>query len=159
MIVTDKSQNDLDPSHRTQAEALLNDSLPLLIRFLTDRQLETANSVFPYLSDLLKSVRSMRSDLWPADEAQYKKYNKKQPPQPNTASAIVPPPPTTVPLPDDKRRFLLSLLQVLITQLEWPEDAEWAVAEIEGPDTDLDEAGLFWKMRRVRCSFSSVTLS
>ena len=50
------AESDLEESHRAQAEQMLNDSLPLLIRFLTDRQIETSNSVFPYLSDLLKSV-------------------------------------------------------------------------------------------------------
>lgn len=80
---------------------------------------------------------------------QFKKYVK-TPSAPSNGRTMAPPPPP-VPLPPGKREFLLSVLEVVVRQLEWPEDTEWECVQDE---TDSDEGvEAFCAMRR---SFRSV---
>lgn len=60
-----------------------------------------------------------------------------------------PPPPPMPPLPSDKRQFLASLLDVLIRQLAWPQNAEWEAPGGEDPDPG-DDLALFQTLRTVR---------
>jgi exportin-T len=56
-------------------------------------------------------------------------------------------PPPALPLPAAKRQFLMSLLEVVVQQLEWAPDAEW---EAPGNDEEIDEdVAAFWAMRSV----------
>lgn len=52
----------------------------------------------------------------------------------------MPPPANPLPLPDAKRQFLSSLLDILVRQLAWPEDADWETPGTEDPDPDDDMA-------------------
>lgn len=45
-----------------------------------------------------------------------------------------PPPPPVIPLSEERRQFLSSLLDILIRQLAWPRDAEWEAPTGEEPD-------------------------
>ena len=45
-------------------------------------------------------------------------------------------------LPQERRDFLASLLDVSVRQLAWPEDAEWEAPTGEEPDPDDDLAML-----------------
>lgn len=62
----------------------------------------------------------------------------------------MPPPATPLPLPDSKRQFLSSLLEVLIRQLAWPEDADWEAPGAEDPDPE-DDLAQFQTLRVVSC--------
>ncbi|KAL1411126.1 pre-tRNA nuclear export protein [Vanrija albida] len=121
---------------RNEADAMLSNSIPLVLRFLSDRNPEVPTAVSPFVSDLLRT---------------FKKYMKPpNPAQPNGNRAAAPPV-TAIPLPPAKRQFLLNVLEVVVRQLEWPEDVEWEVAQ---DDTDADEeVAAFYAMRQ---SFRSV---
>ena len=54
---------------------------------------------------------------------------------------------STDPLPEQKRAFLASLVQVILTKLKWDEDAE-------PEDLDEDENAEFENLRKVGCSAS-----
>nr|XP_019009359.1 exportin-T [Kwoniella pini CBS 10737]OCF48140.1 exportin-T [Kwoniella pini CBS 10737] len=104
-LVTFTENTDVPEPLRNEAEALMTNALPLLLRFLSDRQYEVPISVAPFASDILRVVGQ---------------------PQPST-------PPATIPLTPQRREFLSSMLDILIRQLAWPEDAEW-----EAPGTEED---------------------
>lgn len=69
----------------------------------------------------------------------------------------MPPPANPLPLPDAKRQFLSSLLDILVRQLAWPEDADWETPGTEDPDPD-DDMAKFSQLRIVSpplwCIFS-----
>lgn len=50
-------------------------------------------------------------------------------------------------MPANKRQFLLSVLEVVVRQLQWPADAEWEIVQESDPDTDEDIAA-FCAMRK-----------
>jgi exportin-T len=49
------------PNHEIQTEAceLLNQTLPVMLRFMADEYDDTSSTVFPFLSVVLNSVRNM----------------------------------------------------------------------------------------------------
>lgn len=49
---------------RNEAEEMMNPALPLLLRFLSDRQYEVPLSVSPFVSDLLRIVSMVFFFLW-----------------------------------------------------------------------------------------------
>ncbi|BEJ16561.1 hypothetical protein CspHIS471_0511660 [Cutaneotrichosporon sp. HIS471] len=119
---------------RNEADAMLSASIPLILRFLSDRHPEVPTAVSPFVSDLLRT---------------FKKYVK--PPAAASNGRTMAPPPPPVPLPPGKREFLLSVLEVVVRQLEWPEDVEWEAVQDQA---DADEAvEAFCAMRK---SFRSV---
>ncbi|TXT13691.1 hypothetical protein VHUM_01058 [Vanrija humicola] len=121
---------------RNEADSMLSNSIPLVLRFLSDRNPEVPTAVSPFVSDLLRT---------------FKKYMKPgNPAQPNGNKVAVPPP-AAIPLPPAKRQFLLNVLEVVVRQLEWPEDLEWEIAQ-DDADTD-EEVAAFFAMRQ---SFRSV---
>nr|XP_019043552.1 exportin-T [Kwoniella bestiolae CBS 10118]OCF22482.1 exportin-T [Kwoniella bestiolae CBS 10118] len=106
---------------RNEAESMMTVGLPLLLRFLSDRQYEVPIAVAPFASDLLRVVTG-----------------QPQPPAPS------PPPPLT----PQRREFLASMLDILIRQLAWPDDAEW---EAPGSDEDSDDEMALFRTFRVQC--------
>lgn len=63
----------------------------------------------------------------------------------------MPPPANPLPLPDAKRQFLTQLLDILVRQLAWPEDADWETPGTEDPDPE-DDMFKFAQLRIVRIS-------
>ncbi|KIR29357.1 exportin-T [Cryptococcus deuterogattii LA55] len=117
---------------RNEAEEMMNPALPLLLRFLSDRQYEVPLSVSPFVSDLLRI---------------YKRLYK--PPNPSTKAGQAPSPPSSLPqLSPERRQFLASMLDILIRQLAWPEDTEW---EAPGNEDELDEDIAAFKNFRGSC--------
>lgn len=128
------------PEHlKAEAESMLSEVIPLILRFLSDRNPEVPTAISGFVSELLRT---------------FKKYVK--PPVAGAAhrangSSSMPPPPAPVPLPPQKRQFLSSVLEVVVRQLEWPEDADWEVINDDSdPDDDIEA---FCAMRQ---SFRSV---
>ncbi|WWC73701.1 exportin-T [Kwoniella pini CBS 10737] len=80
---------------------------------------EVPISVAPFASDILRVYKRIYKPptMPPPTKGQ---------PQPST-------PPATIPLTPQRREFLSSMLDILIRQLAWPEDAEW-----EAPGTEED---------------------
>ena len=62
----------------------------------------------------------------------------------------MPPPANPIPLPPAKRQFLSSLLDVLVRQLAWPQDADWEAPGTEDPDPG-DDMAMFQNLRIVSC--------
>jgi hypothetical protein len=60
----------------------------------------------------------------------------------------MPPPANPIPLPPAKRQFLSSLLDVLVRQLAWPQDADWEAPGTEDPDPG-DDMAMFQNLRIV----------
>lgn len=120
---------------REEADNQLNNSIQLVLCFLSDRNPEVPTAISAFVSDLLRT---------------YKRYIK--PAQPaQTNGKAQQPVPSPVPLPPGKRQFLLSVLEVVVKQLEWPEDVDWEIVQDE---QDADDAVLaFYAMRQ---SFRSV---
>nr|ODN95651.1 exportin-T [Cryptococcus depauperatus CBS 7855] len=102
---------DITEPLRLEAEKMMNEALPLLLRFLSDRHYEVPLSVSPFVSDLLRIVPGQ------------------------TASPSLGP----LQLSSERRQFLASMLDVLIRQLAWPEDTDWEAPGNED-DTDEDIA-------------------
>ncbi|WWC65824.1 uncharacterized protein I303_108446 [Kwoniella dejecticola CBS 10117] len=114
---------DIPEPLRNEAEAMMTNSLPLLLRFLSDRQYEVPIAVAPFASDILRV---------------YKRIHKAPAMPPPTKGQPHPPPPApATPLTPQRREFLASMLDILIRQLAWPEDAEW---EAPGSEEDPDDA-------------------
>lgn len=65
---------------------------------------------------------------------------------------MAPPPVPGLPISDERRKFLTTLLDVCVRQLAWPDDAEWEVPGTEDPDPD-DDMAKFWTLRMVRPSY------
>lgn len=125
---------------------MLNESLPLLLRFLGDRSNEVPLSVSTLVSDLLRVVGLY---ILTKADGQYKKvYVSKAVQGPPVRGVMPPPPPPMPPLPDSKRQFLSSLLDVLIRKLAWPDDAEWEAPGGEDPDPG-DDLAVFQQLRIV----------
>lgn len=124
---------------REEADNQLNNSIQLVLCFLSDRNPEVPTAISAFVSDLLRT---------------YKRYIKPAQPQQqqtNGRPGSSQPAPAPVPLPPGKRQFLLSVLEVVVKQLEWPEDVDWEIVQDE---QDADEAVLaFYAMRQ---SFRSV---
>ncbi|ODO00845.1 exportin-T [Cryptococcus wingfieldii CBS 7118] len=124
--------NEYPEQLRNEAESLMGDALPLLLRFLSDRQYEIPLSVSPFVSDLLRIYKRMFRPAAPATK----------PGQP-------PSPPLPVPeLSPERRQFLAAMLDILIRQLAWPEDMEW---EAPGNEDDTDEEVAAFKHFRGSC--------
>ncbi|KAK4688536.1 exportin-T, partial [Tremellales sp. Uapishka_1] len=122
-FVEQKQEEGLSPELKAEAETMLSNALPLLLRFLSDRNHDVASSVGTFL----------------------KKATQPPPAAANGRAAPMLPPAPIVPLTGAKRQFLFSLLEVLVRQLAWPDDAEW---EMPGDDSDADdEIAAFWAMR------------
>jgi exportin-T len=67
----------------------------------------------------------------------------------------MPPPPLPLEaLPPDRRQFLATMLDILVRQLAWPEDAEWEAPGGDEPDPDDDVA----IQRQLRTVSASLTL-
>lgn len=84
-----------------------------------------------------------------AESSQYKKYHC--PTTAKTSKGVpgaMPPPASPLPLPDSKRQFLSSLLEVLVRQLAWPEDVDWEAPGAEDLDPD-DDMAQFQRVRTV----------
>ncbi|WVQ66052.1 uncharacterized protein L199_004230 [Kwoniella botswanensis] len=109
--------------------------LPLLLRFLSDRQYEVPIAVAPFASDLLKVYKRIYK---PPAMPPPAKAGQPQPPTPS------PPPPLT----PQRREFLASMLDILIRQLAWPEDAEW---EAPGSEEDSDDEMALFRTFRIHC--------
>jgi hypothetical protein len=60
----------------------------------------------------------------------------------------MPPPANPIPLPPAKRQFLSSILDVLVRQLAWPQDADWEAPGTEDPDPG-DDMAMFQNLRIV----------
>ncbi|RXK35182.1 hypothetical protein M231_07553 [Tremella mesenterica] len=118
---------------RQEAESMIKTTLPLILRFLSDRQHEVPLSVSLFITEYLKVAK--------------KTYVPKILPPPQKGT-MPPPPPPMPPLPQDKRDFLASLLSILVRQLAWPDDAEW---ESPGSDTDPDDDLSSFRYLRVMC--------
>ncbi|WVQ79178.1 exportin-T [Cryptococcus sp. DSM 104549] len=124
--------NDYPEQIRAEAEQMMNAALPLLLRFLSDRQYEVPLSISPFVSDLLRV---------------YKRIYK--PPNPTVKPGQAPSPPPAPPvLTPERRQFLASTLDVLIRQLAWPEDVDW---EAPGNEEDLDDEVVAFKNFRGSC--------
>ncbi|CAL1716704.1 unnamed protein product [Somion occarium] len=80
---------------RNEALQMLNQILPVMLRFMADEYDDTCSTVFPLLQNLL-------------GRNQYKRMRK-------TSSE---------PLDEQKRSFLTSLLRVILEKLKWEEDAD-----------------------------------
>ncbi|WRT69690.1 uncharacterized protein IL334_006680 [Kwoniella shivajii] len=125
---------DIPEPLRNEAEEIMNHALPLLLRFLSDRQYEVPISVAPFASDLLRVYKRIyKPPLAPPPV-------KGQPPP-----AVQSPPP---PLSPERRQFLASMLDILIRQLAWPEEAEW---EAPGNEEDSDDEMALFRSFRVYC--------
>lgn len=119
---------------RSEAESMMGEALPLLLRFISDKQAEVTLAAIPFAGDLLR--------IW-------KKFYvapKPIPPRINAKAPLEPPPVALRQLPEDRRRFLASLLDVCVRRLAWPDDAEWEAPTGEEPDVD-DEAAAMRLMR------------
>jgi exportin-T len=57
-------------------------------------------------------------------------------------------------LPQERREFLASLLDVAVRQLAWPADAEWEAPNGDEPDPD-DELAMLQAKRIVSCAGNS----
>jgi exportin-T len=68
----------------------------------------------------------------------------------------MPPPANPIPLPPAKRQFLSSLLDVLVRQLAWPQDADWEAPGTEDPDPG-DDMAMFQNLRIVSFREPSVS--
>ncbi|KAK6908461.1 hypothetical protein I203_102463 [Kwoniella mangroviensis CBS 8507] len=120
---------------RNEAESMMTLGLPLLLRFLSDRQYEVPIAVAPFASDLLKVYKRIyKPPVMPPPA----KAGQPQPPAPS------PPPPLT----PQRREFLASMLDILIRQLAWPEDAEW---EAPGNEEDSDDEMALFRTFRIHC--------
>ncbi|WWC92796.1 uncharacterized protein L201_007755 [Kwoniella dendrophila CBS 6074] len=134
-LVALSENNEIPEPLRNEAENMMNAALPLLLRFLSDRQYEVPISVAPFASDLLKVYKRIyKPPLAPPPV----KASQPQPPAPS------PPPPLT----PQRREFLASMLDILIRQLAWPEDAEW---EAPGNEDDSDDEMALFRTFRVHC--------
>ena len=136
---------------RKEAEAMTKAALPLLLRFLSDRQPEVSLSVSNFVSDLLRMARRpVPRSRFNADDEQYKKLHVSKVVTPTNVSKKNMPPPPTPPLPvsTERRQFLSSLLDISVRQLAWREDAIWEAPTGEEPDPD-DEIATFRTMRTV----------
>jgi exportin-T len=51
------------------------------------------------------------------------------------------------PLPANKRQFLLSVLEVVVRQLQWPSDVDWEIVQENDNDMD-DDIAAFYAMRK-----------
>jgi exportin-T len=69
-------------------------------------------------------------------------------------NGAMPPPSNPLPLPASKRQFLSSLLDVLVRQLAWPQDADWEAPGTEDPDPG-DDMAMFQNLRIV-CHYRTV---
>lgn len=130
---------DVQEQVTAEAESMLSEAIPLVLRFLSDRHPEVPTAISGFVSELLRT---------------FKKYVRPQVTAPATrtnGSTSMPPPSAPIPLPPQKRQFLASVLEVVVRQLEWPEDADW---EVINDDSDPDEEiEAFCAMRQ---SFRSV---
>ncbi len=127
------SQSDTPDDVRLEADVMLTNALPLVLRFLSDRCNETATSVFAFLGDYLRASRKYIRPIQPVV------VNGK-------GSNSMPPPPTPyIPLPSEKRLFLSSLLEIIVRRMEWGDDLDW---EISGDAGDSeDEVNIFLLLR------------
>ncbi|KAJ7274411.1 armadillo-type protein [Mycena haematopus] len=82
----------------SEAIILVNQILPVMLRFMADDYDDTCSTIFPFLNAVLTG-RSRKASLEPID--------------------------------DNKRSFLTSLLQVILTKMKWHEDTD-----LEDPDED-----------------------
>ena len=102
---------------------MMKAGMPLVLRFLSDKQHDVPLSISPFISEYLRINKKI--------------YVPKNPPQPPKGT-MAPPPPPVPQLPQDKRDFLASVLDILIRQLAWPDDAEWETPDCEAdPDDEL----------------------
>ncbi|WWD20310.1 exportin-T [Kwoniella shandongensis] len=115
------SENENPEPLRSQAEEMMTAALPLLLRFLSDRQYEVPLSVSHFASDLLRVYKRIYKPPMPPPVK----------PGEQPGRSITPPP-----LSPERRQFLASMLDVLIRQLAWPEEAEW---EAPGNEDESDE--------------------
>ncbi|WVR08059.1 hypothetical protein IAU60_005105 [Kwoniella sp. DSM 27419] len=133
-LIAFSENTEIPEQLRNQADSMMNLALPLLLRFLSDRQYEVPMAVAPFASDLLRV---------------YKRIHKvPSVPPPTKAGAPAPPVPLATPLSSERRSFLASMLDVLIRQLAWPEEAEW---EAPGTEEDSDEETALFRNFRVHC--------
>ncbi|WVO13893.1 exportin-T [Cryptococcus depauperatus] len=123
---------DITEPLRLEAEKMMNEALPLLLRFLSDRHYEVPLSVSPFVSDLLRIYKRIHQSPNPSMKAG------------QTASPSLGP----LQLSSERRQFLASMLDVLIRQLAWPEDTDW---EAPGNEDDTDEDIALFKNFRGSC--------
>lgn len=145
IAIADMDETEASEEVRSEADAMLSNAMPLVLRFLSDRHPEIPTAISQFVSDLLRTVRCrIKCKL----TSQFKKYKPApQAPMRNGGSAPAQAVREPDPLPPNKRQFLLSVLEVVVRQLEWPADAEWEIVQENDPDTD-DEIAAFYAMRK-----------
>ncbi|KAI9638936.1 armadillo-type protein [Dioszegia hungarica] len=127
---------DIPDEHRREAEAMVDQCRPLLLRLMSDPHTDIPYAVGPFVSDLLKVYKRLHTVKLP----------------PIRSGKMLPPAGPTTPLQDlpaERRDFLAALLDVSVRQLAWPEDAEWEAPTGEEPDPDDDLAML--QLKRMMC--------
>ncbi|KAK8849681.1 hypothetical protein IAR55_005016 [Kwoniella newhampshirensis] len=132
LIAFSESEENPEPL-RSEAEEMMNSALPLLLRFLSDRQYEVPLSVSNFASDLLRVYKRIYKPPMPPPVK----------PGEQPARAATPPP-----LSPERRQFLASMLDVLIRQLAWPEEADW---EAPGNEDESDEEIAAFRHFRAAC--------
>ena len=108
---------------------MLNQILPVLLRFMADRYDDTCSTVFPLLQTILSGVSDSNSLVRTHCSHtlhQYKRNRKI----------------STEPLDDAKRSFLVSLLEVILEKLKWDPDGD-------PDDLDEDDKVAFEGLRKV----------
>jgi exportin-T len=143
---------------KAEAEVMLENCLPLFLRFLGDNSNDTSQAVFGMLDDLLKRVSHSLSRSRSLDISASLSHadgrssfhsplslflsalkNKKA----KKTDILV--------LSESKHAFFTSLLEVIIKKMEWDRDADWSLGEDDG-DADPDDVLIFQTLRKVRLS-------
>lgn len=126
---------------------MITNALPLLLRLLSDREVDVPLSVNPFVTDLLRIVSYIPQSCDVPTHAKYKKWHvpKMLPP---VKGGMRPPPSPSLPVSPERRKFLAALLDVCVRQLAWPDDADWEAPGGEEPDPD-DDLDKFWTLRMV----------
>lgn len=123
---------------KVRAEAMLQESLPLFIQFLSDDSNDVSTAVFGFLDDILKRVSLCPLSLLysSVSDIHFSFQNKKM----KKADDLT--------LDSGKQAFLATLLEVIIKKMAWERDQEWGLGEEDG-DVDPEEIINFQNLRRV----------
>ncbi|TFY81654.1 hypothetical protein EWM64_g2359 [Hericium alpestre] len=106
---------------RSEASQLLQQTLPVVLRFMADDYDDTCSTIFPMLQTILASYKRIRKA-------------------------------TSEPVDDQKRSFLVSLLNVVLQKMRWDEEAD-------PDDLDEDDKAAFESLRKELRSFMDSVLS
>lgn len=124
---------------RHEATSLLQQILPITVRFMSDEYDDTCSTVFTLLQTVLSAVRVVfpLSVLWAnLFIPQYKRSRKL----------------SSGPIEMEKRNFLASLLQVILEKMKWDADAEPA-------DINDDDNEEFEKLRKVHLNLLCISIA